>query len=92
VVLLSSKIKNIKKHYHLDVFPPLTLNTRNHVNCVILATVSLPELHIYLFFISPLNYKFISFLFLQYMECEADKKSSQLVDFLMKNRSKKIIM
>jgi len=26
------------------------------------------------------------------MECEADKKSSQLVDFLMKNRSKKIIM
>lgn len=28
----------------------------------------------------------------EYMECEADKKPSQLVDFLIKNRSKKIII
>ncbi|XP_059456646.1 DEAD-box ATP-dependent RNA helicase 18 [Corylus avellana] len=28
----------------------------------------------------------------EYMECEADRKSSQLVDFLIKNRSKKIII
>lgn len=28
----------------------------------------------------------------EYMECEADKKSSQLVDFLIKNRSKKFII
>jgi Zn-dependent protease with chaperone function len=30
--------------------------------------------------------------FLQYLECEADKKPSQLVDLLVKNKSKKIIM
>lgn len=33
----------------------------------------------------------LSFTF-QYLECEADKKSSQLVDLLVKNKSKKIIM
>ncbi|KAL5732958.1 hypothetical protein ACOSQ2_032650 [Xanthoceras sorbifolium] len=31
-------------------------------------------------------------LHLEYLECEADKKSSQLVDFLIKNKSKKIII
>lgn len=29
---------------------------------------------------------------LQYLECEADKKPSQLVDLLVKNKSKKIIV
>ncbi|AES71227.2 putative RNA helicase [Medicago truncatula] len=29
---------------------------------------------------------------IEYLECEADKKPSQLVDFLVKNRSKKIII
>lgn len=31
-------------------------------------------------------------LLLEYLECEADKKSSQLVDLLVKNKSKKIII
>ncbi|XP_057430840.1 DEAD-box ATP-dependent RNA helicase 18 [Lotus japonicus] len=31
-------------------------------------------------------------LHIEYLECEADKKPSQLVDFLVKNRSKKIII
>ncbi|KAK1355098.1 DEAD-box ATP-dependent RNA helicase 18 [Heracleum sosnowskyi] len=31
-------------------------------------------------------------LLLEYLECEADKKSSQLVDLLVKNKSKKIIV
>ncbi|KAL5568835.1 hypothetical protein UlMin_025410 [Ulmus minor] len=33
-----------------------------------------------------------SSLRLEYLECEADKKSSQLVDLLLKNKSKKIII
>ncbi|KAF5752595.1 DEAD-box ATP-dependent RNA helicase 18 [Tripterygium wilfordii] len=31
-------------------------------------------------------------LHLEYLECEADKKSSQLVDYMIKNKSKKIIV
>jgi len=37
------------------------------------------------------SYKIIS-LFLQYMICEASKKSSQLVDFLVQNNGKKIMV
>ncbi|KAK6926854.1 protein of unknown function DUF4217 [Dillenia turbinata] len=33
-----------------------------------------------------------SSLHIEYLECEADKKSSQLVDFIIKNKSKKIII
>jgi ATP-dependent RNA helicase DDX55/SPB4 len=40
----------------------------------------------------PESSKIPSGLHIEYMECEADKKPSQLVDFLVKNRSKKIII
>lgn len=34
----------------------------------------------------------ISYFILQYLQCEADKKPSQLVDLLIENKSKKVIV
>ena len=64
------------------IFPPNL--TKIVTLCYDLNINSLCKFCIYSELISP--------LILQYLECESDKKPSQLVDLLIKNKSKKIIM
>jgi len=61
--------------------------------CCICIYFFLVETDVLSLHVLPMRFLAVYFsLSLQYMECEADKKSSQLVDLLIKNSDKKLIV